>query len=104
MGTFELSASGNARHAMVSQLRGVGIVSRARGQGGEGKEGASRMFDLLQIGERAPEPEDASLAPKEFPLFLDGSERMRFRYAVFLLNKVKLTALRTLASYVSAQA
>lgn len=46
------------------------------------------MFELLQIGERSPDPDDASLAPKEFPLFLDSSERMRFRYGVFLLNKV----------------
>ena len=66
--------------------------------GAEGKEGTSRMFDLLQIGDRTPDLEDASLAPKEFPLFLDGSERMRFRYAVFLLNKVKRTAL-ALASH-----
>jgi hypothetical protein len=44
------------------------------------------MFDLLQIGERT-DLEDARLFPREFPLYFDGSERMRFRYAIFLLNK-----------------
>ncbi len=70
-------------------------MGRARGQSAEGREGASRMFDLLQIGERTPDAEDASLALKEFPLFLDGSERMRFRYAVFLLSKVRISVIGT---------
>jgi hypothetical protein len=30
------------------------------------------------------------LAPREFPLHLDGVEPMRFRYALFLLNKARL--------------
>lgn len=44
------------------------------------------MFELLQMGERS-DLEDTSIVPREFPLFFDGSERMRFRYAIFLLNK-----------------
>lgn len=50
------------------------------------------MFDLLQIGDRASDADGASLVPKEFPLFFDGSERMQSRYAIFLLNKVSATA------------
>ncbi|BDA44341.1 hypothetical protein COCOBI_05-5250 [Coccomyxa sp. Obi] len=74
----------NSRSSVFSHPFPAGTVGE---RGGEGREGASRVFDLLQIGERSPDPDDASLAPKEFPLFLDSSERMRFRYAVFLLNK-----------------
>jgi hypothetical protein len=59
---------------------------RRRRQALAEKAEPSRMFQLLQIGER-PDLEDASLTPKVFPLYLDGSERMRFRYAIFLLNK-----------------
>ncbi|KAK9915911.1 hypothetical protein WJX75_005884 [Coccomyxa subellipsoidea] len=76
----------NSRSSVFSHALPAGTFGE-RGVGAEGKEGTSRMFDLLQIGDRTPDLEDASLAPKEFPLFLDGSERMRFRYAVFLLNK-----------------
>lgn len=47
------------------------------------------MFDMLQLGQRAGDAdESAAVAPREFPLHLDGAERMRFRYALFLLNKV----------------
>ena len=50
------------------------------------KEGGMRMFELLKM-ERLPDIEDASMVLKELPLHFDGSERMRFRYALFLLNK-----------------
>ena len=60
------------------------------------------MFELLHIGERSPDAGDASLAPKEFPLFLDSSERMRFRYGVFLLNKVSNTLAVLLVSTLHA--
>lgn len=50
------------------------------------------MLGLLQIGAAAgdgdDEPEQARAPARSFPLHLDGAEPMRFRYALFLLNKV----------------
>ena len=55
-----------------------------------GREGARRVFDMLQIrqGGGGDADEAAAVVPREYPLHLDGAERMRFRYALFLLNKV----------------
>lgn len=36
----------------------------------------------------AEEGEGGAVPPMQFPLYLDGSERTRFAYAIFLLNKV----------------
>ena len=59
--------------------------------GAGGRESARRVFDMLQIGQGSSDVDEAAaVVPREFPLHLDGSERMRFRYALFLLNKVGL--------------
>lgn len=39
-------------------------------------------------------PLSLNLKPAEFPLFLDGQDTTRAAYAIFLLNKVILAALR----------
>ena len=67
-------------------------MRRRRQQGrAQAGGGARRVLDLLQIGaagDADEEPHQAHAPARSFPLHLDGAEPMRFRYALFLLNKV----------------
>ena len=74
----------------VPKALSISAWRRRRQQGhAQSGGGARRVLDLLQIGaagDAAEEPDHAQA--RKFPLHLDGVEPMRFRYALFLLNKV----------------